>query len=74
LAPPANGTYNLSGGTDGIPSDPDKQDELIIGSDLGFTGMYALSEPEQIEIDLIAIPGHSSTSVVTEMLNVCQKL
>ncbi len=72
LAPPANGTYNLSGGTDGIPSDPDKQDELIIGSDLGFTGMYALSEPEQIEIDLIAIPGHSSTSVVTEMLNVCQ--
>lgn len=72
LAPPANGTYQLSGGSDGIPSDPDKQDELIIGSDLGFTGMYSLSEPEQIEIDLIAVPGHSSTSVVTEMMYICQ--
>jgi phage tail sheath protein FI len=71
-APPANGTYTLSGGTDGIPSDPDKQDELLIGSDLGFTGLFALSEPEQIEIDLLAVPGHSSTSVVTGLLNVCQ--
>lgn len=70
-APPKNGTYELSGGADGIPADPDLQDELIIGSDLGFTGLYALSEPEQIDIDLIAVPGHSSTSVVLALISIC---
>lgn len=73
-APPLDGTYTLSGGSDGIPSDPDKQDQLIIGNSIGFTGMYALSEPEQIDIDLIAAPGHSSTAVVTELLNLCQNV
>ena len=71
-APPLDGTYSLAGGSDGIPSDPDQQDALIIGNKLGFTGMYALSEPEQIDLDLIAVPGHSSTSVVTELLDLCQ--
>jgi hypothetical protein len=73
-APPLNGTYSLSGGSDGIPSDPDQQDELIIGNQLGSTGMYALSEPEQIDIDIIAAPGHSSTSVVTALLDLCQNV
>lgn len=72
LAPPANGTYALVGGADGIPSDPDKQDALLIGNNLGFTGLYAFSEPEQVQIDLLAVPGHSSTSVVLAMLDVCQ--
>lgn len=71
-APPLDGTYSLSGGSDGIPSDPDDQDALIIGNSLGFTGIYALSEPEQIDIDLIAVPGHSSTSVVLALLDLCQ--
>ena len=73
-APPLNGTYTLAGGSDGIPSDPDQQDALIIGNQLGFTGLYALSEPEQIDIDLIAVPGHSSTSVVLAMLDLCQNV
>jgi len=73
-APPLDGTYTLSGGSDGIPSDPDDQDALLIGNALGFTGMYALSEPEQFDIDLIAIPGHSSTSVVTALLDLCQNV
>jgi hypothetical protein len=73
-APPLDGTYSLSGGSDGIPSDPDLQDELIIGSRLGLTGMQALSEPEQIDIDLLGVPGHSSTSVVTAMLDLCQNV
>lgn len=73
-AGPENGTYNLSGGTDGIPADPDAQDSLLIGSLIGYTGLYTLSEPEQIDIDLIAIPGHSSTSVVLAMLDFCQNL
>ena len=71
-AGPLDGVYSLSGGSDGIPSDPDAQDALIIGSQIGYTGIYTMSEPEQIDIDLIAVPGHSSTSVVTALLDFCQ--
>jgi hypothetical protein len=71
---PLSGTYSLVGGADGIPSDPEKQDDLIIGSALGYTGIYALSEPEQIDIDLIAVPGHSSTSVVSALIDLCQNV
>jgi hypothetical protein len=79
-APPADGTYLLGdpgvagsiAGTDGIPSDPDKQDALLVGSAVGFTGLYALSEPEQVQVDLLAVPGHSSTFVVQSLLDVCQ--
>ena len=71
-AGPANGLYTLAGGSDGIPSDPDDQDALLIGSPVGFTGMYCVSEPEQIDIDLLACPGHASTSVVRAMLDVVQ--
>lgn len=73
-APPLDGTYTLSGGSDGIPADPDDQDALIVGNNIAFTGLYALSEPEQIDIDLIAVPGHASTTVVTSMLNLCQNV
>ena len=73
-ANPADGEYTLVGGSDGIPSDPDEQDGLLIGNLLGYTGMYALSEPEQVDIDLVAIPGHSSTSVVYALLDLCQNI
>lgn len=75
-APPLNGTYTLTGGSDGIPSDPDEQDALLIGQGIvnGFEGIYALSETEQIELDLIAVPGHSSTTVITELLDMCQNV
>lgn len=73
-AGPLNGTYSLSGGSDGIPSDPDKQDDLLVGELVGSTGMYTVSEPEQIDIDLIAIPGHASTTVVTALLDLCQNV
>ncbi len=68
---PAPATYTLSGGTNGIPTDPDDQDTLIIGSDIAMTGLQALSDPEQVDIDLVAVPGHSSTSVVTSLINLC---
>lgn len=71
-SPPLDGTYQLSGGNDGIPSDPDDQDGLLIGNQLGYTGIYALSEPEQIDIDLIAVPGHSSTGVIMALIDMCQ--
>lgn len=73
-APPANGTYALLGGGDGIPADPDDQDALLIGSAVGFTGIYTVSEPEQIDIDLIAVPGHSSTSIATALLDLAQNV
>lgn len=71
-APPKNGTYSLTGGTDGIPSDPDDQDALIIGEEVSSTGMFALSDPEQIDIDLLAAPGHTSTGVVLGLIDICQ--
>ena len=64
----------LSGGSDGIPSDPDEQDKLLVGNPIGYTGMYALSDPEQIDLDLLACPGHASTDVVYELLNICQNV
>jgi phage tail sheath protein FI len=73
-APPANGTYALVGGGDGIPADPDDQDALLIGSAVGFTGIYTVSEPEQIDIDLIAVPGHSSTSIAVALLDLAQNV
>lgn len=73
-APPLDGTYRLVGGSDGIPSDPDDQDALIIGNRVGYSGMYALSEPEQLDLDLVAAPGHSSTAVVTALLDLCQNV
>lgn len=74
-APPVNSPdagVALTGGSDGIPSDPDKQDDLLIGNPINFSGMYALSEPEQIDVDLIACPGHASTAVVQALLDVAQ--
>lgn len=73
-SPPLDGTYSLSGGNDGIPADPDDQDYMLIGNQLGYTGIYALSEPEQIDLDLIAVPGHSSTGVVLALIDMCQNM
>lgn len=71
---PLDGVYTLTGGSDGIPSDPDRQDEILVGNELGYTGLYSLSEPEQIDVDLVAVPGHSSTMVVQSLLNLCQNV
>lgn len=74
-APPVNTSdagVTLTGGSDGIPSDPDVQDDLLIGNPINFSGLYALSEPEQVDVDLIACPGHASTAVVQALLDVAQ--
>jgi len=71
-ATPKDGTYSLTGGSDGIPADPDAQDVLLMGDPVAYTGIYTMSEPEQINIDLIAVPGHSSTAVVEELLRFAQ--
>jgi uncharacterized protein len=71
-ASPLDGTYALLGGNDGIPSDPDEQDALLIGSVAGQSGLFALSEPEQIDIDLIAVPGHASTAVINALISLAE--
>jgi hypothetical protein len=74
-APPANTSaagLALSGGNDGIPLDPDAQDDLIKGNPTAGTGLYSLSEPEQIDIDLIATPGRSSAAVISALITVCE--
>lgn len=77
-AVPAAGTYYLTGGTDGIPVSPDAQDALLIGGSSGTpgfnfaTGMQLFSSTETINIDLFAVPGHSSTAVALAIINLCQ--
>lgn len=73
-SPPLDGTYSLSGGSDGIPADPDDQDYFLIGNPIGSTGIYALSEPEQIDLDIVAVPGHSSTGVVLALIDMVQNM
>lgn len=73
-SPPLDGTYTLSGGSDGIPADPDDQDYFLIGNSVGSTGIYALSEPEQIDLDIVAVPGHSSTGVVLALIDMVQNM
>jgi hypothetical protein len=73
-APPANNGPNgsgFAGGTDGIPPDPDDQDSLLIGNRVSYTGLYSLSEPDQLIIDVVAVPGHSSTRVVKALIDMC---
>lgn len=69
---PQNGIYSLSGGNDGIPTDPNERDVLLAGSKEELTGVYAFSESEQVDIDLIAVPGYSSTQVIASLLDVCE--
>ncbi len=70
-APTSTG-YSLSGGSDGVPTSPDDQDALIVGSYTAGSGLFAYSDPEQIDIDLLAVPGNSSTNVIINMFNLCQ--
>ena len=74
--PPTNGTYYLgqtqaTAGSDGIPALPDQQDALLVGNAVAYTGLYALSDPEQVDIDIIAVPGHSSTDVISSLITFC---
>ena len=71
-APPADGTYSLVGGADGIPADPDDQDTMLTGNPVSFSGLYTISEPEQIDLDLLCCPGKASTTIIQAMLEICQ--
>ena len=72
VSPPADGTYSLVGGADGIPADPDDQDTMLAGNPVAFSGLYTISEPEQIDLDLLCCPGKASTTIIQAMLEICQ--
>lgn len=82
LAPPAStamttasvNNLRLAGGSDGYPAgDAAAIDDILIGSPVNLSGIYALSDPEQIDINLVAVPGASSTAVIEAMIDMCEQ-
>lgn len=79
---PAPGLYRLGNldltqpeaGTDGIPADPIDQAVLLAGSRERSTGLYAIAEPEAIDIDQLAVPGVSTTVVIETMKFICEEI
>lgn len=79
-APPADSPTTgstrlfLDGGTDGAPptTEPEARDSLLIGSPTNLSGLYAFSEPEQTDIDIVAVPGGTSTDVILALINMCE--
>lgn len=75
---PLPGTYQLGAteatmGSDGIPDDVTLQAELIVGDEFLSTGLYSLSEPEKIDIDLVSVPGISTTEVWQGLQDLCEE-
>jgi len=78
-SPPSNspisgsGRLFLTGGTDGVPpiTEPELRELLLIGDPLNLSGLNAFSEPEQTDIDTVAVPGASSTVVIQALINLC---
>lgn len=71
LAVPAIGTVTLSGGDDGLVS--------VISADyIGVnapsrTGLQCFRSPDEIDINLICVPGITAPSVINEMLGLCEE-
>jgi uncharacterized protein len=63
---PAAGTYTLSGGTDGTSG---IQDSDYIGNNLaGPSGMQIYAAPDQIAINVLAVPGASQDNAVYQAM------
>jgi len=67
-------TSQPESGTDGIPADPLDQAVLLAGSRERSTGLYAIAEPEAIDIDQVAVPGVSTTLVIETMKIICEEI
>lgn len=79
---PLEGTYSLGAvtatqGSDGYPydinglPDADAIDALVEGDPQAGTGLFSLGEPEKIDIDLVAAPALTSTSVINALIELC---
>jgi hypothetical protein len=77
---PESGTY-LSGGTDGVPSPTigststaylTRRNDLLIGNPFQMSGIYAFSEPDQTNIDTVAVPGAVDEEVILALIDMCE--
>jgi len=65
----------FSGGENGIPAsaaDSTYLDSAVIGNPSLSTGIYAFQNPESYDINLLAIPGFTSGSVIAQALAFCE--
>lgn len=68
----ALGATDATAGTNGIPSSVAEYRSYLIGDDFARTGIYALSNREQYDVDVVAIPGVSDSSVVSALQDFCE--
>ncbi len=68
---PINGNYNLAMGANGIS---DVIDADYIGTVTGNDryGLQLFSNPESIDINILAVPGMTSEAIHSEMLSICE--
>lgn len=66
--------YPLSGGTNGGIAPPSSDPSLYIGVSDGLTksGLQFFRNPEELDINLIIVPGVSDAAVINEMIDICQ--
>jgi len=73
---PSQFTYSeFSGSANGIPTDPAYSSELdaaVIGNPATSTGLYAIQNPETIDINLLVTPGFSTGAVIGTALQICE--
>lgn len=74
----AENNLRLSGGSDGYPTGTSSaalalRDALLIGSPVNMSGLFAFSDPEQVNIDLCAVPGATTTLVILALINMCEE-
>lgn len=73
--PGAFGDQNLSGGANGIPSEPEFSallDSAVIGNSAESKGLFALQNAEVFDFNLLAAPGFSSGPVIAQGLQFCE--
>lgn len=63
---PANGSFSLTSGSDGLTSLADAD---FIGSSTGATGLYALDAVE--DVTLLAVPGRTASAMQAAMISYC---
>jgi len=63
------GTYYLSGGNDGADV---TEDDVIGVSGANPTGLQLFADSEQVDVNIIAVPGDSRPGVVTELISIAE--
>jgi len=69
------GTYDLTGGSDGDPADAtDVIGAAGTGPSVPATGLFCLSNPEAVDINLMLVPGRSEATILAAMYNICENV